>query len=123
MWASYKANNVEESVVMASLERLSLKDEREGTDPEMQYMIGYADDQASNTSEGILGHIRRNRKEKIDDDTAFGTSNTSHGWGYELALSCLLSEHLSYISCIYVGSFIDIDFCWNFNVQHLSCML
>lgn len=102
MWASYKANNVSESVVMASLERVSLKDEREGTDPEMQYMVGFADDQAPNTLEGI----RRNRKEKVEDDTAVGTSNTSHGWGYELFLYYLLSEHLSYISCIYVGSFV-----------------
>jgi vacuolar protein sorting-associated protein 13A/C len=82
VWAAYKVNNIEESVVMASLERLSLKDEREGTDPEMQYMIGHADDSAPNTLEGDPVHAQRNKTEKTENDTAVGTSSTKHGWGY-----------------------------------------
>ena len=85
VWASYKANNIEESVVMASLERLSLKDEREGTDPEMQYMIGHADDQAPNTLEGNPALAQRNKTQKNENDTAVGTSSTSHGWGYDFS--------------------------------------
>ncbi|XP_024403056.1 uncharacterized protein [Physcomitrium patens] len=80
-WVSYKGNNVEESVFMASLERLSLKDEREGTDPEMQYMIGHADDQAPSSLGDDLHHFRRNRENKTEDETAAGSSNTSPGSG------------------------------------------
>jgi len=83
VWASYKANNIEESVVMASLERLSLKDERDGTDPEMQYMIGHADDQAPNTLEGNFAHAQRNKKEKNENHAAVGTSSSTRGWGYD----------------------------------------
>ncbi|KAG0557949.1 hypothetical protein KC19_11G167800 [Ceratodon purpureus] len=86
VWASYKSNNIEESVVMASLERFSLKDEREGTDPEMQYMIGHADDRAPNTLEGDPAHARRNKTEKNENDTAVGNSSTSHGWGQALTM-------------------------------------
>lgn len=72
--------------MMASLERLSLKDEREGTDPEMQYMIGHADDKAPNTLEGDPGLAKRNRKEKKANDTAVGTSQSPRGWGYDTAI-------------------------------------
>lgn len=90
MWASYKATNIAESVIMASLERLSLKDEREGTDLDMQCMVGYADDNALESLEVIPGHVRRDRNEEIEDDSA-ETSNTSDGWGYDVVLTCLLS--------------------------------
>lgn len=45
VWVLYKGNNVEELVFMVFLERFSFKDECEGIDLEMQYMIGYVDDQ------------------------------------------------------------------------------
>lgn len=79
---------------MASLERLSLKDEREGTDPEMQYMIGHADDQAPSSLGDDLHHFRRNRENKTEDETAAGSSNTSPGWGYDLFILCLRSKRL-----------------------------
>jgi hypothetical protein len=53
VWASLKQNSVEEMMVMATLERFSVKDDREGTDPEMCYMIGSADDRESNNLLGV----------------------------------------------------------------------
>lgn len=92
VWASYKANNVQESVVMASLERLSLKDEREGTDVEMQYMIGLADDKVSDNLEGDFSHAQRMKKEKKGSDTDVASASSIRGWGYDLLLSSSLSS-------------------------------
>ncbi|KAG0604101.1 hypothetical protein M758_10G145000 [Ceratodon purpureus] len=86
VWALYKANNVEESVVMASLERLSLKDEREGTDVEMQYMIGLADDTASNNLEGDFSHAQRMKKEKKGTDSDVASASSIRGWGSGLTM-------------------------------------
>lgn len=83
MWASYKANNIEESIVMASLERLSVRDDREGSDPEMRYMVGHADDESRNTLEGDSQHAQKNAKQKNENDTAVGTTRDMNGWGYE----------------------------------------
>jgi len=35
VWVLHKVNSIDESIVMASLEGLSFKDEREGSDSEM----------------------------------------------------------------------------------------
>ncbi|CAM6084054.1 unnamed protein product [Calypogeia fissa] len=44
VWASYKSNTLQESNIQATLEKFSVRDDREGTEAEMRYMIGNADD-------------------------------------------------------------------------------
>ncbi|KAH7316123.1 hypothetical protein KP509_21G079300 [Ceratopteris richardii] len=43
-WVAYKTNSQQESFVMASLRSLIVKDDREGTEPALQHMIGKADE-------------------------------------------------------------------------------
>ncbi len=59
---AYKSNNVEEMNVMASLERFSVKDDREGSESEMRYMIGSADDWVHNPT---------TQRDPIDDQKPF----------------------------------------------------
>ncbi|KAL2636221.1 hypothetical protein R1flu_007700 [Riccia fluitans] len=47
VWASYKSNTVQESIVMVTLQKFTVRDDREGTELEMRYMIGAADDENS----------------------------------------------------------------------------
>ncbi|BBN04917.1 vacuolar protein sorting-associated protein 13A/C [Marchantia polymorpha subsp. ruderalis] len=51
VWAAYKSNSIEESTIMATLEKFSVRDDREGTELEMRYMIGSADEEESNVIE------------------------------------------------------------------------
>ncbi|KAI5072395.1 hypothetical protein GOP47_0012501 [Adiantum capillus-veneris] len=44
VWVAYKVNSIQESYIMASLKSLVVKDDREGTEPALQHMIGKADE-------------------------------------------------------------------------------
>ncbi|MCO5611230.1 hypothetical protein L7F22_065481 [Adiantum nelumboides] len=44
VWVAYKVNSIQESYVMATLKSLVVKDDREGTEPALQHMIGKADE-------------------------------------------------------------------------------
>lgn len=44
VWIAFQSNSIDESDIMASLNSLTLKDDREGTDPVLAYMIGKSED-------------------------------------------------------------------------------
>lgn len=74
---------MDENHVMASLERFSVKDDRAGTDPEVQYMIGHADDRSPNTLEGDSEQAQKNSQRKNENRAVTGPSQRSLGWRYE----------------------------------------
>lgn len=54
VWVAYKVSSLQETVVLVSLETFSVKDDREGIEPELRYMIGKADDMDYSVSEQAL---------------------------------------------------------------------
>ena len=51
---SFQSNSNEESDIMALLKSLTLKDDREGTDPVLAYMIGKTKDMEYHVKESFL---------------------------------------------------------------------
>lgn len=89
VWAAYTSNTVNESSIMATLERFNVKDDREATEPEMRYMIGSVSTRDDNVASGY----------PQKSDVVQVTSRTQHEPVLTmLVLDAKISDHMKMVS-------------------------